>query len=87
MTNNDKKKFLYKQNPQAQFVNARKDGLLYEAFIFEEQTDVWVDQKDSREVEVISFLIPLNEIGEVIWKRKMEAKLLIRYIVQDAPVV
>ena len=27
------------------------------------------------------FLVPLSEIGEVIWQPEMKAKLLIRYIV------
>jgi hypothetical protein len=77
---NEIKKLLYKQNPKAQFVNARKDGLLYEAFIFEEHNDIWADYEEKREVEIVSFLIPLNEIGEVIWKSEMEAKFLIRYL-------
>ena len=67
MNLNDIKKFLYKENPPAGIISVRKDGILYKTHTEDGNT--------------FSFLIPLNEIGEVIWERLMPAKLLIRYLV------
>lgn len=60
------KKELYKQKPSAFFYEAGKDGLTYTTG-FGENT--------------ITFQVPLSEIGDVKWKRQMEAHLLIRWIV------
>lgn len=65
MEKNEIKKALYKENSKAFLYNVRKDGIMYTTG-FGENT--------------ITFLIPLNEIGDVKWEREMEAKLLIRYI-------
>lgn len=64
---NDIKKLLYKEQYIAGISNVRKDGILY--------------QTNTREAGLLSFLVPLNEIGEVIWEVLMPAKLLIRYLV------
>lgn len=66
MNLNEIKKKLYKENPTAVFHNIRKDGIMYTTG-FGENT--------------ITFLIPLNEIGEVVWEKEIAAKLLIRYII------
>lgn len=66
MEKNEIKKFLYKEQPTAVLQNVRKDGILYTTG-FGENT--------------ITFLVPLAELGETIWEKNMEAKLLIRYIV------
>lgn len=82
MEKNEIKKLLYKQKPKAWFTNARKDGLLYQAILIESVTsDVW-DSTDTVEVSTrgISFLIPLQEIGEVVWEKEVDAKLLIRWL-------
>lgn len=66
MTPIEIKKYLYKENPIALLHNVRKDGITYSTGLSD---------------HAILFLVPLNEIGEVIWKTRMEAKLLIRYII------
>ena len=65
MEKNEIKKMLYKENPVAVLHEVRKDGIIY--------TTGFGDN-------TITFQIPLSEIGEVIWGRTIEAKLLIRYI-------
>lgn len=66
MDKNEIKKFLYKENPTAVLHNVRKDGIMYTTG-FGENT--------------ITFLVPLNELGETVWEKTIAAKLLIRYIV------
>ena len=65
MEKNEIKKALYKENPMAVLHNVRKDGLFYTTGFG---------------ATLVSFLIPLGEIGEVIWEARMPAKLLIRWI-------
>jgi hypothetical protein len=62
---NEIKKFLYKENPTANLWQVRKDGIVYTS-AYNEMT--------------LLFLVPLEEIGEVVWDEKMPAKLLIRYL-------
>lgn len=62
---NDIKKFLYKENPKAFLYQVRKDGILY--------TSTYNNQ-------TLLFLVPLEEVGEVIWEKEIPAKLLIRYL-------
>lgn len=64
---NDIKKILYRGEYDARIINVRKDGILYETY--------------DKEGNTFSFLVPLNELGEVIWERLMPAKLLIRYLI------
>lgn len=64
---NDIKKALYRGEYDARIINVRKDGILYETY--------------DKEGNTFSFLVPLNELGEVIWERLMPAKLLIRYLI------
>lgn len=46
-----------------------------DAYLFEVRADgIVYTAKD------LTFLIPLREVGEVIWKREMKAKLLIRWL-------
>jgi hypothetical protein len=83
---NEIKKALYKQNIDAYFVSARKDGLFYQAHIITPipQLDIWEERKDREvEVKIISFLVPLNEIGETVFDKTIPAKLLIRYIIHE----
>lgn len=82
---NEIKKALYKQNTNAHFVSARADGLFYQAIIITPipQLDIWEERADREvEVETISFLVPLKEIGETVFEKTIPAKLLIRYIVK-----
>lgn len=65
MEKNQIKKLLYSEKPTAYLNSVRKDGILYTVPSYGTN---------------ISFLVPLNEIGEVIWKLQMEAHLLIRYL-------
>lgn len=63
---NEVKKSLYKENSVAILYQVRKDGIMY--------TTGFGDK-------TITFRVPLNELGETIWKTEMPAKLLIRYII------
>lgn len=65
MEKNEIKKMFYKVDPSAYLTNVRKDGLLY--------TTTFPDKN-------FTFLVPLGEIGEVIWEPVMKAKLLIRWL-------
>lgn len=82
MTLNDIKKALYKQDPDAVFLSASKDGMLYYAMLREDDESATWGKTDSVKITTIQFRIPFNELGDVKWEQKMEAKLLIRYIVQ-----
>ena len=73
MEKNEIKKILYKFPQKANLVNIRKDGILYTTFI----SDISSEGDFSR---TVTFLIPLGEIGEVIWEKQMDAKLLIRWL-------
>jgi hypothetical protein len=65
MEKNEIKKGLYKENPTAYLIHVRGDGILYQTGITS---------------GTVHFLIPLGEVGEVIWETEMEAKLLIRWL-------
>lgn len=83
METNEIKKRLYKENPKAYFLEARKDGLVYTVLLNEPlsyRADVF-EEKLTTEVILIRFIVPLNELGETIWKKEIEAKLLIRYLI------
>lgn len=73
---NEIKKALLKQKPNAILTNVRKDGILYEVY-----ADV-VQESGLIEPLKISFLVPLNEIGETIFEKFIPAQLLIRYIIK-----
>lgn len=65
MEKNEIKKRLYKEDLTAAFDSVRKDGILYITYM---------------DGKLISFLIPLGEVGEVVWGRSIQAKLLIRWL-------
>jgi hypothetical protein len=65
---NEIKKLLYKEKPDAHFKKANKEGLLYRCEI------------DSVAVEQY-FLIPFNEIGDAAFFPSMSAQYLIRYAI------
>jgi hypothetical protein len=62
---NEIKKRLYKEKPIAVFHEIRKDGIMYTTFFG---------------ADTVTFLVPLTEVGEVVWGREIDAQLLIRYI-------
>ena len=66
---NEIKKKLYKENPRAYLTDVRRDGIGYKTGLGDSDT-------------TITFLVPISEIGDVIWDVVMDAKLLIRYIVK-----
>lgn len=74
---NDIKKILIKSNVSAEIENVRADGILYSTTITEHQGYYYESENK------ISFLVPLKEIGTVIWEKQMPAKLLIRYIISN----
>lgn len=63
---NEIKKSLYKENPKAKLVSINQHSLLY-------GTELEINQ-------VVSFIVPLSDIGDAKFYPEMEAKLLIRYI-------
>lgn len=79
---NEIRKAFYKEDTTAYFQSASKDGLLYQAILMERQEiNVW-EEKSTREITVVLFQVPLNEIGDVKWEQKIPAKLLTRYILK-----
>jgi hypothetical protein len=70
MTHTDIKKSLYKQNPTANFMGARKGHLTYNAIVSSDPQPllVWFD-------------IPFSDVGDGKFFAKMDSKLLIRWLV------
>lgn len=64
------KKSLYRNNPTAVFLYAKKGHLYYEA--------IWDGMIRTKKV---SFMVPFEDIGDAVFNSEMPAKLLIRYIV------
>lgn len=71
---NEIKKALYRENPKAYFKRANSESLVYEAIIddFEAITKICF----------LTFIVPIEEIGDATFETEMPAKLLIRYIVK-----
>lgn len=65
---NEIKKALYKEKPTAYLSSIKKDRLLYSCTI--------------EGIKTIWFHIPIDDIGDAIFFPEMDAKLLIRYIVE-----
>lgn len=65
---NETKKSLYKEKPTALFLFADKSGLKY------------FTELDNG--QIITFLIPFNDLGDATFAGEMDAKLLIRWIIQ-----
>ena len=63
------KKLIYKVNPPAKLVYITKDKLWY-------RTDV----EDGEETNIITFSIPLGDIGDAKFYETMDAKLLLRWL-------
>lgn len=63
---NEVKKTLYKTGQSASLMNVRRDGIVYQTVM--------------EGGEIITFVVPLEEVGDVVWMNEMPAKLLIRYI-------
>jgi len=68
MTLTEIKKELYKQKPIAKLRYVRKDIIYYETTINDNKT--------------IIFAVPVNDIGDADFTSEMDAKLLIRWIVE-----
>lgn len=69
MTQNEIKKALYKQKPEASLLEVTQDGIRYMA-------DIEIDGGAAG----IYFVVPLREIGEVRWSLRLPSQLLVRYI-------
>lgn len=67
MDKNEIKKALYKEKPEANFISATKDGLIYRTMVGGEG---------------VTFLIPLNDMSSAIFTRIVEAHLMIRWIIE-----
>lgn len=75
---NEIKKGLYRDKPFAELIHIKKEGILYSAAIASSST---VDGK--KVLQIISFLVPLTDIGDAVFLKEMPAQLLIRYIIQE----
>lgn len=71
MTLNEIKKQLYRVNPFAHFISAKKGNLYYE-YITEDNM-------------VVLFVIPFSDMGDAAFGKVERAKHLIRYIVTPKP--
>lgn len=69
MNTNELKKLIYKDNPAAILIYVRKGRVLYRARIGEEGTNVTFD-------------IPVEEMGDAQFDNYMDAKLLLRWLVE-----
>ena len=67
---NEIKKALYKQNPTAKFLYAKKGNLYY---------GTEIPALDGVGFSLILFTIPFSDIGDGEFLNKMDAKLLIRW--------
>jgi hypothetical protein len=69
---NDLKKLLYRNSVQAELIQVNKSGIVYHSNFYE-------DKESIHEISV-SFVVPLNDIGDAHFHTTMYAKHLIRYI-------
>jgi len=67
MTHTEIKKELYRQNPLAHFMGAKKGHMHYRTILVDEK-HVW-------------FEVPFTDIGDAVFYPDMDAKLLIRWLV------
>lgn len=72
MEKNEIKKALYKQNPEAKFLYAKKGNLYY---------GTQIPALDGVGFSGILFTIPFSDLGDAEFLPEMDAKLLIRWIV------
>lgn len=73
MQQNELKKELYKQNPLAKFQFIRKGHAYYEAVLN-------LEPHNDPDTFFVSFMIPVDDMGETDFTPTMPAKLLIRWI-------
>lgn len=71
MTNNEIKKLVYKQKPQAVLKMIRGGNLYYDANVF------------TSSLFIIKFEIPISDIGATDFFPVMEAKHLLRWLVNE----
>jgi hypothetical protein len=76
MEKNEIKKELYKQNPEASLLYIRKGVVYYEA-ILRIKEHVLIKAKK------VFFEVPISDMGDADLLPQMDAKLLIRYLVDD----
>lgn len=69
MEKNEIKKKLYKENPLAHFERVNKAGITYRAIIY-----------NGPNPELLTFFIPLGDMGDAVFQDTEEAKLLIRWL-------
>lgn len=77
METNEIKKLLYKQNPAALFKYIRKGNAYYQAGIEIDKDNLL----DLPIVKLITFEVPVSDMGDADFLSMMPAKLLIRWIV------
>jgi hypothetical protein len=69
---NEIKKLLYKENPNAQLMQINKQYLCYRTKVPQEDKTLY-----------IHFAIPIHDIGDADFYAEMEAKYLIRWIINE----
>ena len=67
---NEIKKALYKEKPIAGFLKLFKGSMLYRCTI----------KKDDNEDMDVYFNVPVSDIGDAVFEKFMDAKLLIRWM-------
>lgn len=77
MTENEIKKWLYKQNPVARLTYIRKGAAYYQALIETEITPIGVAG------EWVNFKIPVTDMGDADFLSTMDSKHLIRWILKE----
>ena len=69
MEKNEIKKLLYKQNTEARLYRVNKSGIMYKALLD-------IDEGFER----LTFIIPLEDMGDATFEEIEKAKLLIRWL-------
>jgi len=75
---NEIKKALYKQNPQAKFLLIKDGVVTYDTTI-----EIKNDNKPIPSFKTLLFKIPVTDMGEAEFLREMNAKYLIRWLVNE----
>lgn len=70
------KKEIYKQKPIAELLYIRKGSAYYD-------TMIKIGEEPFKKSKTIFFKIPINDMGDADFERKMDGKLLIRWLLED----
>jgi len=80
MTNNEIKKLVYKQKPNAVLTLIRGGNLYYNSLIVLSEIDPTVNDDNTK---TIYFEVPISDFGTTDFFPTMDGKLLLRYLVNE----